>query len=182
MPSGLRSSRRTPRICSRFAIAADTAGCVMASWRAALPMPPDLTTVERMYKSRTRRRRPRRLSHSIVTEVIRSLYEIRRRFRVPLISLRAQGFNRHSTSLVQSRGSAQGGSAMQLVRREFLRLTAATVAAPALLQSAWAQSYPSRPVRIIVGYAAGGATDVVARLIGQWLSERLGQPFVVENR
>jgi len=71
---------------------------------------------------------------------------------------------------------------MQLVRREFLRLTAATVAAPALLQSAWAQSYPSRPVRIIVGYAAGGATDVVARLIGQWLSERLGQPFVVENR
>ena len=47
---------------------------------------------------------------------------------------------------------------------------------------AWAQAYPTRPVRIIVGFAAGGATDIIARLMGQWLSERLGQPFVIENR
>ena len=47
---------------------------------------------------------------------------------------------------------------------------------------AWAQAYPTRPVRIIVGFAAGGATDIVARLMGQWLSERLGQQFVIENR
>src|SRR6476646_9416929 len=67
-------------------------------------------------------------------------------------------------------------------RRRFLRLAAAAVAAPAVSSRAWSQTYPSRPVRIIVGLAAGGATDIVARLIGQWLSERLGQQFVVENR
>src|SRR5262250_2055132 len=71
---------------------------------------------------------------------------------------------------------------MQLVRREFLRLAAATVAAPALSRSAWGQTYPSRPVRIIVGFPPGGAADILARLIGQGLSERLGQPFVIENR
>ena len=67
-------------------------------------------------------------------------------------------------------------------RRRFLRLAAAAVAVPAVSSRAWSQTYPSRPVRIIVGLAAGGATDIVARLIGQWLSERLGQQFVVENR
>ena len=71
---------------------------------------------------------------------------------------------------------------MNLPRRQFLRLAAAAVAAPAVSSAAWAQAYPARPVRIIVGFPAGGTTDVVARLLGQWLSERLGQPFVVENR
>ena len=71
---------------------------------------------------------------------------------------------------------------MRIARREFLRRAAAAVAAPALPSMAWAQTYPTRPVRMIVGFAAGGAADILARLMGQWLSERLGQPFVIENR
>jgi tripartite-type tricarboxylate transporter receptor subunit TctC len=71
---------------------------------------------------------------------------------------------------------------MRLPRRQFLHLTAAALALPTLSRSAGAQSYPSRPVRILVGYAPGGETDITARLIGPWLSERLGQQFVVENR
>ena len=67
-------------------------------------------------------------------------------------------------------------------RRKFLHLAAGAVAMPALSRGAWAQTYPSRPVRIIVGFAAGGPNDLLARLIGQWLSERLDQPFVIENR
>jgi tripartite-type tricarboxylate transporter receptor subunit TctC len=71
---------------------------------------------------------------------------------------------------------------MSLPRRRFLRLAAGAAAAPMLAPVAWAQAYPSRPVRIIVGFPPGGAADITARLMGQWLSERLGQPFVVENR
>ena len=67
-------------------------------------------------------------------------------------------------------------------RRRFLQLAVGAAALPAVSGAARAQAYPSRPVRIIVGLAAGGATDIVARLIGQWLSDRLGQQFVVENR
>jgi tripartite-type tricarboxylate transporter receptor subunit TctC len=67
-------------------------------------------------------------------------------------------------------------------RRRFLHLAAGAATLPIISTSAWPQSYPARPVRIIVGLAAGGATDIVARLIGQWLSDRLGQQFVVENR
>jgi tripartite-type tricarboxylate transporter receptor subunit TctC len=67
-------------------------------------------------------------------------------------------------------------------RRKFLHLAAGAAALPAVSRFAWAQTYPTRPVRIIVGFAAGGATDIVARIMGQWLSERLGQQFVVENR
>src|SRR5215510_8736593 len=73
-------------------------------------------------------------------------------------------------------------SCMSPSRRHVLRLAAAAAALPALAPTAWAQAYPARPVRIIVGLAAGGGTDIVARLIGQWLAERLGQPFVIENR
>jgi tripartite-type tricarboxylate transporter receptor subunit TctC len=71
---------------------------------------------------------------------------------------------------------------MKLPRREFLHLAAGAAALPAVSRFAWAQAYPSRPVRLIVGYAAGGGTDITARLIGQWLSERFGQQFVIENR
>ena len=71
---------------------------------------------------------------------------------------------------------------MKLVRRQFLHLAIGAAALPAFPQIAGAQTYPTRPVRIIVGYAPGGAADVLARLMGQWLSDRLGQPFIVENR
>ena len=71
---------------------------------------------------------------------------------------------------------------MKLSRREFLHLAVAGAALPTLPLTAHAQAYPTRPVRWIVGYLPGGPNDVVARLIGQWLSERLGQPFIVENR
>src|SRR5215510_4038835 len=67
-------------------------------------------------------------------------------------------------------------------RRQFLQLAAGAVALPAFPRVARAQGYPSRPVRIIVGFPAGGATDILARLTGQWLSERLGQQFIIENR
>src|SRR5262245_10361379 len=67
-------------------------------------------------------------------------------------------------------------------RRQFLRLAAGAAALPAVSRIARAQAYPTRPVRVIVPFAAGGIGDIHARLIGQWLSERLGQPFVIENR
>ena len=71
---------------------------------------------------------------------------------------------------------------MKLARRQFLYLAAGAAVAPVMTRIAAAQSYPSRPVHIIVGFPPGGANDVNARLIGQWLSERLGQSFVIENR
>src|SRR6266702_4079995 len=71
---------------------------------------------------------------------------------------------------------------MKLLRRNFLHLAAGAAALPAVSRIAWAQAYPSRPVRIIVGFAPAGGTDITARLIGPWLSERLGQQFVIENR
>jgi tripartite-type tricarboxylate transporter receptor subunit TctC len=71
---------------------------------------------------------------------------------------------------------------VKLPRRKFLYLAACAAALPALPRVASALDYPTRPVRMIVGFAAGGALDIVARLMGQWLLERLGQPFIVENR
>ena len=71
---------------------------------------------------------------------------------------------------------------MTIPRRRFMQCAAGAAAVAATSRLSWAQAYPSRPVRIVVGYAAGGAQDIVARLIGQALSERLGQPFVIENR
>src|SRR6202140_4200034 len=71
---------------------------------------------------------------------------------------------------------------MKLPRRRFLRLAAVAIGLPAVSRMAFAQAYPARPVRIIVGFAAGGAPDIAARLLAQWLSERLGQQFIIENR
>jgi len=71
---------------------------------------------------------------------------------------------------------------MKLLRRQFLHLVAGAVALPVLSRTSWALDYPTRSVRIVVGFPAGTSSDIVARLIAQWLSERLGQQFVVENR
>src|SRR2546430_14469209 len=71
---------------------------------------------------------------------------------------------------------------MKRPRRKFLRLAAGAAALPAVLCTAKAQAYPTRPVRIVVAFAAGGAQGILARVIGQWLSERLGPPFVIEHR
>src|SRR5712672_4083454 len=75
-----------------------------------------------------------------------------------------------------------GSIVMNLLRRQFLQLAAGTVAAPAVACRAFADAYPSRPVRLISGFAPAGGNDIIARLIGHWLTERLGQTFVIENR
>jgi tripartite-type tricarboxylate transporter receptor subunit TctC len=71
---------------------------------------------------------------------------------------------------------------MKLPRRKFLHLAAGAALLPAVSRMSWAQAYPTRPVHLIAPFAAGGTSDTVARLMGQWLSERLGQPFVIEDR
>ena len=71
---------------------------------------------------------------------------------------------------------------MTPTRRQFLHLAAGAGAVPTVSRNAWAQAYPARPVRIIVGYPSGGSNDILARLMAQWLSERMGQQFVIENR
>ena len=71
---------------------------------------------------------------------------------------------------------------MKLPRRKFLHLAAGAAALSSVSRIARAQAYPSRPVHLIVPFAARSGTDILARLIGQWLSERLGQPFVIDNR
>ena len=89
-------------------------------------------------------------------------------------------------AVTPSRRSAPRGNERRLVtqhpRRRILSLAAGAAALPAVSRMAWAQAYPTRPVRIIVGFPPGGGTDITARLMGQWLSERLGQPFIIENR
>jgi tripartite-type tricarboxylate transporter receptor subunit TctC len=79
-------------------------------------------------------------------------------------------------------GTSGRTTAATLPRRHFLRLAAGAAALPTLSPFAWARTYPTRPVRVIVGIAAGGGTDILARLFGQWLSDRLGQQFIIENR
>ena len=71
---------------------------------------------------------------------------------------------------------------MKLARRRFLHLATAAAALPSVSRMATAQTYPTRPVRLIIGYPPGGSADITARLLGQWLSERFGQPFVIESR
>jgi tripartite-type tricarboxylate transporter receptor subunit TctC len=71
---------------------------------------------------------------------------------------------------------------MKLPRRQFLHLAAGAAALPAVSRIAMAQTYPSRPIRLVVGLAAGGSVDLVARIVGQWLSDRLGQQVFIENR
>jgi tripartite-type tricarboxylate transporter receptor subunit TctC len=71
---------------------------------------------------------------------------------------------------------------MKLPRRQFLRLASGAAMLPAISLLAWAQTYPTRPVRLFVGFPAGSSADIVARVMGQWLADRLGQPFVTENR
>ena len=71
---------------------------------------------------------------------------------------------------------------MNIPRRRFLHLAAGAVALPATTRLAFADTYPARPVHLIVGFSPGSASDINGRLVGQWLSERLGQPFVIENR
>jgi tripartite-type tricarboxylate transporter receptor subunit TctC len=78
--------------------------------------------------------------------------------------------------------SLPGDVAMKLYRRKFLHLTAAAIALPAGIRRARADDYPSHPVRVIVGFAAGSTTDILGRLVTAWLSQRLGQQFVIENR
>src|SRR4051812_38711415 len=74
------------------------------------------------------------------------------------------------------------GDLMTFPRRAILRLMAGAAALPAVAHRAQAQTYPARPIRIVVGSPAGSGVDIVARLIGQWLADRMGQPVIVENR
>jgi tripartite-type tricarboxylate transporter receptor subunit TctC len=87
-----------------------------------------------------------------------------------------------NSMILCSQPDLAGGTPLQFPRRRFLHLAASAAALPAVSRIARAQTYPTRPVRIIVGFAAGGGADITARLIGHWLSERLGQPFIIENR
>jgi len=91
-----------------------------------------------------------------------------------------------STAATPRRRPAPRGNERRLVtqhpRRRILSLAAGAAALPAVSRMAWAQAYRTRPVRVIVGFPPGGGTDITARLMGQWLSERLGHPFIIENR
>src|SRR5262249_56402117 len=78
--------------------------------------------------------------------------------------------------------SNSGGGRRTLPRRKSLHLTAGAAALPAVSRIARAQAYPTRPVRVVVGAPPGGGHDITARLMGRWLSDRLGQPFVIDNR
>src|SRR5215813_5867249 len=91
-----------------------------------------------------------------------------------------QGCRDHAD--LTARETALEDCIMNLPRRKFLHLAAGAAALPAMSRVAQAQSYPTRPVRIIVGFPGGTTGDILIRLMGQWLSDRLGQPFIIENR
>src|SRR5260370_42326492 len=93
----------------------------------------------------------------------------------------AWGCFRDFVSGCPARRSGPGG-VMKLQRLQFLQLAAGAAALPVTSGIASAQTYPARPVRLVIGYTPGGSADLTARLMGQWLSERLGQSFVIENR
>jgi tripartite-type tricarboxylate transporter receptor subunit TctC len=90
--------------------------------------------------------------------------------------------NRSTASRIAEDYRARGRNTMQIPRREFLQLAASAAALPAWPRIAAAVDYPTRPVRVLVGFAPGGAPDILVRLIGQWLSDHFAQPFIVENR
>ena len=105
----------------------------------------------------------------------RVLWEIEKWWPV----LKAANYQRETAS---SSRAFRKGNAMKVPRRQFLHLAAGAAALPVASRFAFAQAYPTRPVRVIVGFTPGGAPDILARLMGQWLSERLGQQFVIDNR
>ena len=101
--------------------------------------------------------------------------------RLPAVS-KARRTRRLPVKAVLLHGYPFNVKATQFPRRRFLHLAAGAAALPAVSRIASAQAYPARPVRIILGFPPGGMNDITARLMGQWLSERLGQPFIIENR
>jgi tripartite-type tricarboxylate transporter receptor subunit TctC len=102
--------------------------------------------------------------------------------KTPSITSKNRRMRRRSAGSAVLYGHPLRVKATTLLRRQFLHLAAGAAALPAVSRIARAQTYPTRPVRLIVGLAAGGVADIVARLMGQWLSDRLGRPFVIENR
>jgi len=111
------------------------------------------------------------------------------RAEIPIIAIGSTGaigghpsFSVHISSVQARTARRRWEASMKLPRRQFLHLAAGAAALPAVARTARAQAYPTRPVRIIVGFPPGQTGDISARLLGQWLSDRLGQPFVIENR
>src|SRR5262245_1419486 len=96
--------------------------------------------------------------------------------------MRAPAAVDESDALIIEGGSPKEEVSMNLSRRTFLQCSGTAVALPAVSRLAWALDYPKRPLRLVVGFPPGGATDTLSRLIGQWLSDRLHQSFVIENR